>query len=82
MNIPIIQSATPKDGHILIVTFTNGKRKKYDVNPLTTRESFAPLRIEAFFKNVTVEPGGYAVSWNAEIDISECELWQNGEEMP
>lgn len=82
MNIPRIQSAAPIDGHILIVTFTNGKRKKYDVNRLTTRESFAPLRIEAFFKNVTVEPGGYAVSWNAEIDISEYELWQNGEEMP
>jgi hypothetical protein len=27
-----------------------------------------------------VEPGGYAVAWNSEIDISEYELWQNGEE--
>jgi len=82
MDIPRIQSAAPKDGHILVVTFTNGKRKQYDVKRLSARESFAPLRNEAFFNNVSVEPGGYAVSWNAEIDISEYELWQNGEVVP
>jgi hypothetical protein len=32
----------------------------------------------AFFKNVKVEQGGYAVSWNDDIDISEYELWCNG----
>ena len=26
---------------------------------------------EAIFRNVSVEPGGYVVSWSAEIDISE-----------
>jgi len=72
----------PTDGHTLIVSFTNGERKRYDVGRLLERESFAPLNSAAFFKNVTVEPGGYAVSWNAEIDISEYELWQNGENMP
>lgn len=82
MNIPRIRSAAPKDGHILVVTFTNGTRKQYDVNRLIAREWFAPLANEAFFKNVSVEPGGFAVSWNSEIDISEYELWQNGEEMP
>jgi len=81
MNIPKIQSAEPRDGHILVVTFTNGRRKRYDANRLAAREAFAPLRNEAFFENVSVEPGGYAVSWSAEIDISEYELWQNGEEM-
>jgi len=67
---------------MLIVSFTNGERKRYDVRRLLGRESFAPLNNSAFFKNVTVEPGGYAVSWNAEIDISEYELWKNGEKMP
>ncbi|MBU0600006.1 DUF2442 domain-containing protein, partial [bacterium] len=36
----------------------------------------------AYFKNVHVEPGGYAVAWDANIDISEYELWKNGKEMP
>ena len=82
MNIPRIQIAEARDGHILVVTFTNGRRKRYDTSRLAARESFVPLRNEAFFKNVSVEPGGYAVSWSAEIDISEYELWQNGEDIP
>lgn len=82
MNIPKIISAVPTESYTLIVSFTNGERKKYDVGRLLGRESFAPLSNSAFFKNVTVEPGGYAVSWNSEIDISEYELWRNGESMP
>jgi len=46
------------------------------------REMFAPLKNPAFFKNVSIEPGGYAISWSSEIDLSEHELWQHGEEMP
>lgn len=78
MNIPRIESVSAAEGHILLVLFSDGTRKSYDVAPLTQREMFAPLRNEAFFRNVSVEPGGYAVSWNSEIDISEFELWQHG----
>ena len=82
MNIPRIQSVSATEGHILLVQFSDGTRKSYDVAPLTQREMFAPLMNEAFFRNVSVEPGGYAVSWNSEIDISEFELWQHGQSMP
>lgn len=82
MNIPKIQSVIPQEGHFLVVHFSNGERKKYDINQLTEREMFLPLKNPAFFRHVSVEPGGHAVSWNSEIDISEYELWQNGEEIP
>jgi hypothetical protein len=82
MDIPTVRSATPEEGHFLIVLFSNGKKKRYDINHLAQREMFLPLQNPAFFKTVSVEPGGYAVSWNSEIDISEYELWQHGEEMP
>jgi hypothetical protein len=82
MSIPTILSATPEQGHYLVVLFSNGKRRRYDINRLTSREMFSPLKNPAFFKNVVVESGGYAVSWNVDIDISEYELWQHGEEMP
>ena len=82
MDIPRIQSATTEDGHFLVVLFENGKRKRYDINRLTQREMFLPLKNPALFKNVSVEPGGYAVSWGSDIDISEYELWQYGEGMP
>ncbi|NJO51460.1 MAG: DUF2442 domain-containing protein, partial [Leptolyngbyaceae cyanobacterium RM2_2_4] len=39
---------------------------------------FSLLRQPAFFRNFKVEPGGYAIVWNEEIDISEYELWKNG----
>ncbi|WP_374239056.1 DUF2442 domain-containing protein [Thiocapsa sp. N5-Cardenillas] len=81
MNIPKVQSAIPQEGHFLVVFFSNGRKKKYDINRLAEREMFLPLKNPAFFRNVSVEPGGHAVSWNSEIDISEYELWLNGEEM-
>jgi hypothetical protein len=38
------------------------------------------LKHEAFFRAVTVDPGGYGVSWDDETDLSEYELWNNGVE--
>lgn len=81
MDIPRIQDAKASDTYRLTITFTNGKRKRYDVTPLLKREMFAPLKNYAYFKNVQIEPGGYAVVWDANMDISEYELWKNGEEM-
>ena len=80
MNIPRIEQVKPQEGHILLVSFTNGDKKKYDINRLLNKDMFEPLKNQAFFNNVHVEPGGYAVAWNSEIDISEYELWQHGEE--
>ncbi|WP_044018806.1 DUF2442 domain-containing protein [Thermoanaerobacter italicus] len=34
-----------------------------------------------FFKAVKVDAGGYGVSWNSELDLSEYELWKNGKEI-
>lgn len=82
MNVPRIKHVEPREEYILAVTFTNEERKKYDVSRLLQREMFAPLRNRAFFRNVSVEPGGCAVSWNSEIDISEYELWRHGEDIP
>ena len=82
MDIPKIKNAHAFDAHTLIITFINGKRKKYDVTRLLNREMFASLKNPAFFKNVQVDSSGYAVVWNENIDISEYELWKNGEEMP
>ena len=31
---------------------------------------------------VSVEPGGYGISWTEELDCSEGELWERGTEIP
>lgn len=82
MNYPKIRSVKAIDDHTLLVEFNNRQMKKYDVSPLLQREMFLPLKNPAFFKAVKVEQGGYAVVWNNNIDISEYELWINGQKLP
>ena len=66
------------DDRTLMVKFTNLEIKKYDISKLLDNPMFATLRNPSFFRNFKIEPGGYALVWNEDIDISEYELWQNG----
>lgn len=78
MNTPKIISVKPLDNYLLMIEFSNHQYRQYNVKPLLKKEMFAPLENIAFFKNVQIESGGYAISWNEDIDISEYELWVNG----
>ncbi|MFZ5354857.1 MAG: hypothetical protein ACOZCL_19320 [Bacillota bacterium] len=40
---------------------------------------FEPLKDEALFKTVKVDQGGYEISWNDKVYLSEYELWTYGE---
>ena len=79
MKCPKIKSASVINNHTLLVKFENNQKRKYDVTPLFSKEMFSPLKNPVLFKAIQVEQGGYAVFWNSEIDISEYELWCNGE---
>ncbi|HOC22128.1 MAG: DUF2442 domain-containing protein [Chloroflexi bacterium] len=81
MNAPRIKSVTPLRERRLLVTFVNGIQKVYDCQRLLSLDRFQLLRNEAFFKAVKVDPGGYGVSWNDAMDLSEYELWANGVEV-
>ena len=81
MSYPKIRSVKIISNHTLLVRFDNGQQRKYDVAPLLTKKMFAPLKNPALFQSVEVEQGGYAVTWNNDIDISEYELWRNGRPM-
>jgi hypothetical protein len=78
MNYPKINSAKAIDDRLLLIEFDNSAKKVYDITSLLEKEMFFPLRNSAFFRNVQVDKGGYAVFWNDEIDISEFELWTHG----
>jgi hypothetical protein len=76
--IPRIISAKPIGDSELLVRFENGKEKIYDCEPFFSRPAFRLLKTPAFFQAVRVDTGGYGISWNDDIDLSEYELWTNG----
>ena len=75
---PKIKSIKPQKDKFLLISFDNGIQKKYDCKPILKEEIFSPLTNDSFFKSVKVDNGGYGISWNDEIDLSESELWING----
>lgn len=79
MRPPRIKSVLPQDDHLLIVEFDNDAKRLYDVAPLLTRAAFQALRDPTFFRAVKIDIGGYAIYWDENIDLSENELWVNGQ---
>ncbi len=78
-----ISQVVPLEDLRLLVFFQNGVIKIFDVKPLIDEyEDFQLLREPAIFQQVKVEPGGYGISWNEDLDCSEGELWDNGVEIP
>ncbi len=78
---PKVLSVVTCNETTLLIEFDNRVKKLYDITPLLSRPMFYPLQNPAIFKSVKVEAGGYAVSWNSDIDISEHELWSNGKDL-
>ena len=75
---PKIEAVTPLPGKKLRVRFVGGGDKIYYCRPLLDREPFCAIRNESSFRQVKVDGGGYGISWNDSIDLSESELWING----
>ena len=75
-----VKSIIPIDNYRLIVQFSEGISKIYDVAPLFEAiPVFNKLKEKpGLFANVFVDTGGYGVVWNDEIDLSCDELWENG----
>ena len=74
-----VRKVEPLDDMILFVEFENGVKKTYDVKQLIPQFGiYEDLKYNDLFKRVRVDCGGYAIAWTDEIDISECELWENG----
>lgn len=75
-----VRSVQPLPDYLLLVRFQDSTQKRYDVKPLFTKwPVFQSLqKVPGLYQQVRVEPGGYAVAWNDDIDLSCDELWENG----
>jgi len=74
-----IKKVIPQDNLLLLVEFTNGIKKQYDVSQLFNQfPEYRVLEHKPLFNTVHIDCGGCAIAWTSEIDISEWELWDNG----
>lgn len=76
----LVEDVLPTVDMLLMVFFNDGDVKEFNVRALLDEHpEFAELEDRELFKKVTVEPGGYGISWNERLDCSETELYENGE---
>lgn len=75
-----IKSAAPLPDYTLRVCFSDGTAVDYCVAQLFDRiDAFQVFRtIPGLFEQVQVDPGGYGISWNDDLDLDGSELWENG----
>ncbi len=79
MNVPKIkQIKIDSQQYVLIVLFDNGVTKEINFDEKLNDDFYADLRNRLLFEQAKVDVGGYGVSWNDDIDISEHELWNMG----
>ena len=65
----------------MLVTFTDGERRVFDVEPLLAYPAFAPLADDAVFRAAKVEDG--VLVWqDGAIDISAEEVYQRSCDCP
>ena len=75
-----IKKVKPLANYLLEITFQDNTIKNYDVSKVFEKWPIFQILIskKGLFEKVKVEPGGYGISWNTEIDLSCNELWDNG----
>lgn len=66
--------------YILLVGFSTGECKQFDIKPLTEKyEPFKTLiQVNGLFEQAKIDIGGYGVVWNDDLDISADALYENG----
>ena len=78
-NAPKIVSVSAPQERLLIVNFSNGQSKKFNVETVASRPNYYQLLNYSFLKNAKVDSAGYSIYWNDEVDLCENELWNKGE---
>ena len=61
--------------YIIIVLFDNGITKNIDFSEKLKEDFYSDLKNKLLFEQAKIDEGGYGISWNDDIDISEYELW-------
>ena len=72
---PDAVSVSVADNNTLLVSFSNGETRLFDIKPLLTRKCYAQLNNKAFLAQAFVENG--CVTWPGNIDIDPDWLYDD-----
>lgn len=79
MFVKITSIATLPD-FILLIGFSTGEFKQFDVKPLI--EKYQPFKalteIKGLYEQAKIDVGGYGIVWNDELDLSADGLYEQG----
>lgn len=70
---PEVVQVEPSEGFTLLLTFSNGERRLFSVEPYLERGVFSELKDRSYFRSVRVVSG--VVQWPHEQDLSPETLY-------
>ena len=75
-----IKKVIPLENFVVLAIFQDGVEKEYDMKQLF--DTFPQFRAfeceEGLFEKVSVDAGGYGISWNDELDLDAETIWEDG----
>ena len=72
-------SVVPLEGYKLLITFSNGEIKIFDVEPFLKDKFWAPLAKEFMFS--TVKIAGGSIEWDNGVDFCPDELYEKSKKV-
>ena len=73
---PRVVTVEPRPEYQLLIGFSNGERRLFDVRPYLELDVFQSLKDVSFFRSVRI--GNGTAEWPGEIDISPDTLYIEG----
>jgi hypothetical protein len=75
IDVVTVTEVKPTPDYKLLLTFSTGEKKVYDMKPEIESDPADPLRNIALFMKAHTD--GVSVAWTDEIDIAPEELYEN-----
>ena len=76
-----ITSVAALPDYILLIGFSTGEFKQFDIKPLIAK--YPPFKtlteVNGLYEQVKIDVGGYGLVWNDDLDLSADGLYEQGQ---
>ncbi|MBQ7373498.1 MAG: DUF2442 domain-containing protein [Clostridia bacterium] len=80
MMIKRITSLRTLENYVIIVGFSTGEYKQFDLKPII--ENLAPFKalvdVNGLYEQAKIDAGGYGIVWNDDLDLSAIAIYNKG----